>query len=91
MPSMLPYGLAEQLKAAKAEIDTPEKWASSFEELARSGKSCAVTALYHGGVEPVGRKLIDSLHECHHLADFNDSHSHAEVMALFDRAIEAAS
>ena len=89
--------IAEGLRAAKARIDTPDKWWDG-----RSGGNprteCAVIAVAMVGVSTAGmRDLIralrvpeGSLRAHHELAKYNDTHTHAELMALFDRAIEIA-
>lgn len=91
--------LKNDLIAAKALIDTPEKWGKGSFDLGR-GCYCALGAL---GVAQNGRPwgftdlaaqhLIKSLPKgWASVACFNDDFhtTHADVMALFDRAIEAA-
>lgn len=88
----------EILEAARARIDTPEKWTQGKAE--RDGKLCAIGALRmavlgharyasRAGTYVSARGLLEGLADTDP-SWFNDSHSHAEVMALFDRAIEAA-
>lgn len=81
----------EQLQAAKALIDSPEKWASSEIQLRK--RHCAVTACARVGAfygSDARSALTAPLPCTEGLAEFNDTHSHAEVMALFDRAIGGA-
>lgn len=84
------------LEAAKARIDKPQKW-SGKNAYSKDGKRvCAVVAIAISADSPIKgavarnrvRKLIPDT-DCT-LAEFNDSHTHAEVMALFDRAIARA-
>jgi hypothetical protein len=96
--------LVDDLKAAKALIDTPEKWAKGDYEF--SGCYCALGAAAKAiGFDPNDNWLNDSRARGIERAleaalpkgmafvpDFNDSASttHADIMALFQRAIEAA-
>lgn len=98
----------EHLIAAKALIDTPEKWAQG--ELARDANNdpvsmfsekavcfCAMGAVYK---VPVGWKntaeilkkldaaAAEKANQAWNIASFNDKATHAEVMQVFDRAIE---
>jgi hypothetical protein len=95
--------LADDLKAARALIDTREKWAATTAELMR-GHNCIVTALDRVSFErhvPMQHALERALPRGAHksqptsslrLSHFNDSRrtTHADIMALFDRAIAAA-
>ncbi len=91
----------EVLIAAKALIDTPEKWAHSDRELL-SHKHCAVTALGFACSNGDGdwdtarlalKAALPDVFRGQYMSQFNDDPSitHTDVMAWFDRAIEAAS
>ena len=92
--------IAQVLRDARALIDTPDKWVKGYNE--RDGCMCVLGAIakvlrsrnvipdweYSESAEmakflPAGFRQID---------DFNDhpTTTHADVMALFDRAIAAA-
>lgn len=92
------------LVAARKLIERPESWTQGWFAKNASGLStyadhddavcwCASGALIR--VAPPGhrapaRNLLDSAAGvC--IEEFNDSHSHADVLAAFDKAIEAAS
>lgn len=90
---------AEVLRAARALIDTPEKWGQGFNSR-RPGTCCALEAL---------EAVAQTTGTDHHAADdalriavplsgvytttWNDARSttHADVLAAFDRAIAAES
>lgn len=84
--------LRDDLIKAKALIDTPEKWLQGA--LKRNGCFCAMGA----GLETRNDEVLFALQ--HHLPNpawdtipgFNDAPTttHADIMALFDRAIAAA-
>ena len=84
----------EVLRAARALIDTPEKWWGGGEN---SGMGiCAMLAVRRvtdKSWNPASRALIRAIGgDAGHISlepifDFNDSHTHAEVMAAFDAAI----
>lgn len=92
--------VVENLKAAKALIDTPEKWAQGPE---REPCLCAIDAVSAvGGVwevdlsDALERALPEGFEEDHSdwnhpVAQYNDlpTTTHADIMALFDRAIAA--
>lgn len=96
---------ADQLRAAKALIDTPEKWTRG--EYARdmfgSGVDClsgeavcfctlgALGAVGAANCDPIIRKALEPVF-AGSVSMFNDSRTttHADIMALFDRAIAAA-
>lgn len=98
--------LRDDLIAAKALIDTPEKWAKG-PGVWGSDRHCAQQSLlFKGGAMdavskalPLAWKLRQWLRgrwSCLSSANiirFNDdpATTHADIMALFDRAIEAAS
>ena len=78
----------EKLIAARALIDTEDKWTQHV-YTTTDGRICASKALQHVGVhvfsgpykalaEAMGRKWV---------CDFNDTHTHEEVLAAFDQAI----
>jgi len=94
----------ENLIRAKALIDTPEKWGKDF-YYEQDGCLCVVGALGKAmGISASGGQFCDSLVRAlnaelpesapirNHLPAFNDhpDTTHADIMALFDRAIAAA-
>lgn len=84
----------EILIAVKARIDTPDKWSQGAGTGTRLCSIEAFTVI----PDAIGQSRIvaeDLLREAMNgkdasIVEFNDSHTHAEVMAAFDRAIEAA-
>lgn len=94
--------LADDLRAAKALIDTPEKWGKGDGLRGPSKpKRCAIHAVAHG--VDLGREdaMVDALTAALPegwqggllpIAEYNDdpSTTHADVLALFDRAIATA-
>lgn len=89
--------LRDDLIAAKALIDTPDKWCKG-RMYSRDGRMCAFGALYCG-FRSRDEDYVDALMLLNaqspkgRLSAFNDAPetTHADIMALFDRAIEAAS
>lgn len=100
---------AEMLRAARALIDTPEKWTQRQFAKDAAGHTidfvnpdavcfCACGALrrLHGINGRVERVLADAMSSpsgevaAVRIVNFNDTHTHAEVLAAFDRAIEEA-
>lgn len=104
--------LKDDLIAAKALIDTPDKWCKRHGHMTRrkwlffeQHSYCTIGAI---SVAPDGlmnpfRPAYDKMHEAleralppgfenRFLVAFNDAEvtTHADIMALFDRAIEAA-
>lgn len=96
----------ENLIAAKALIDTPEKWLKGALSTGDDTCFCAMGALGHAGgfglvasdKTPEMASLLDSIpasfvwvRDRHRLAAYNDhpNTTHADIMALFDRAIAA--
>lgn len=89
--------LKDDLIAARALIDSPEKWGKGSPR--PFGCLCAMDALSRGvDLQPsrfvaARAALTASLKRgAKHVAQFNDwpSTTHADIMALFDRAIDAA-
>jgi hypothetical protein len=96
--------LRDDLIAARALIDTPEKWALG--PLVEDGRRCAIRAIeavVHTDVvwrkpkHPAYQALCEALpsewtdeHGLYSVGTYNDAHEHADIMALFDRAIQAA-
>mgnify|MGYP001604621475 CR=1 FL=1 len=81
------------LRDAKALIDTPAKWTKGV-YTDDKGRRCALGALQsvtasEAGRRRAGRELERALPAWGSVTHYNDHHSHADVMALFDRAIEA--
>ncbi|WMT88237.1 hypothetical protein NO932_06410 [Pelagibacterium sp. 26DY04] len=105
-------GLKDNLIAAKALIDTPEKWAHEESQREHNGGSClcAMDACdkaieKHGLIYQEGFRIHRAIEEAlpasftardgatdDPVAQFNDhpDTTHADIMALFDRAIAAA-
>lgn len=98
--------LIENLKAARALIDTPEKWHQGWYE-SESGCLCTLGALAKAVLgktdnvrwcEPelsTAQRALEAelpkYWKARGVATFNDSprRTHADIMALFDRAISA--
>jgi len=99
--------LHDDLVAAKALIDTPEKWRKGpnfYVGKCHCAMTAAGEAIRDGGnwqdrAVAIRLAMVDALPEPFrslnhfHVIDFNDhpATTHADVMALFDRAIAAAS
>lgn len=88
----------EQLIRARAVIESPENWAKSGSEL-DGHKTCALGALsrvLEWGVigSPAHRALSAQCADAPIaglIQAFNDTHTHAEVLAAYDRAIASVS
>lgn len=92
--------IADDLRAAKTLIDTPEKWAQDAGEQGRC--YCASTALSVGvGLGPHNPRYTEAMSALRlaggfgseeEVIAFNDrgSTTHADILALFDRAIASA-
>lgn len=84
--------LREMLEATKAEIDKPQKWCRGISKDHR--RICAVNAIDRLALAPRDyNRVIAALHTATNgrsIAEFNDTHTHAEIMALFDQAIAQA-
>lgn len=90
---------ADDLRAAKALIDTPEKWGKRF--MQEGGRHCILGAVeaavgteddrFDNTLDAI-RKHLPPLH-APYISSFNDypKTSHADVMALLDRAISSES
>lgn len=102
-PGGRPTSTVEVLRAARALIDTPEKWTQGCYAKDAKGNGlppededavcfCASGALRHVDVDvDVCWPAFDALGLAvgGNIIEFNDSHSHADVLAAFDRAIAA--
>jgi hypothetical protein len=84
----------DNLIAARALIDTPEKWVNGA--LQSGNCRCAVGAAldatdYLSGWEAVNALAKQLPSPFHHVPTFNDhpDTTHADILALFDRAIAA--
>ena len=91
----------EVLRGARALIDSPSKWLKGSPVGRGTHRNCAISALCVArGVEygspSISAKDTEAWPEYVALAnacgnkmvgDWNDSHTHAEVLALFDKAI----
>jgi len=82
----------EILRAARERISDPERWCSSGPGNGRD-RVCALIALdlevggpgYANPAYELLRKAAGGL-----ISDFNDSHGHRDVLAMYDRAISSA-
>lgn len=95
---------ADTLRAARALIEKPERWAQGAVALKANGEACPATSnsacqwCASGAVEMVAQDYKESnaalrlLYEVigSPIGEFNDDHTHAEVIAAFDRAVELA-
>lgn len=101
---------SEVLIAAKALIDTPEKWTQGKYAIDAQGIDCnptssmavcrcsqgALLAVFEGysriqlTITSVGRYLGRAVDDDGDYIGFQDTHTHPEVMAMWDRAIELA-
>lgn len=92
------------LQAARSVIEKPENWCQEFLAVNSSGEQvddsapdacawCAMGALWRTRVSPDKAyevaALLRDLSGAVSLPEFNDTHSHSEVLSLFDRAIAA--
>jgi hypothetical protein len=90
--------LVDDLKAAKALIDSPEKWRQGIRPDVPlcAGEAMSEAITIHASDEMIVRKqaMVEALgfFDLDHLVAFNDKPdtTHADIMALFDRAIAAA-
>ena len=93
----------EILIAARAKIDTPQKWCRDALAKDRLGKPCApesksaVQYCFIGAIQSLGRVLPRSRVPAYEILNsvciipiehFNDRSEHADVMAAYDKAIE---
>lgn len=85
---------SELLRAAKARIDSPEKWWHGEFPAKHEGSTCAYLALTGIGGRCALRLLADAagLSTNQELVEFNDAPTttHADIMAMYDRAIALA-
>ena len=85
--------IAGILRRAKALIDTEDKW---FGPVTHQGPNCALTAINNisgkslGRDNPIYKALMRAMPGASSVAMWNNTHTHAEVMAAFDRAIALA-
>lgn len=95
--------IAEILTAAKALIDTPEKWAANGNQFTGlHGPHCASTAIGHASQLDYSKhrsacRLLEAAYSGKNSDEpalgviaWNDRSTHAEVMAGFDRAVALA-
>jgi len=85
---------AEILQAARKRITPVEQWTQGSLR-SRDGAVCALAALIDasraalGGLDVLALKILKKVTGgC--VSDFNDAHTHDEVLAAFDRAVELA-
>lgn len=94
-------GLKEDLIAARALIDTPEKWRQSRGDDGPGTPCCAMVAVSRVAAGDTDRRHAMWLVLRDHAPGFKDhatigrfndapKTTHADIMALFDRAINAA-
>lgn len=89
---------SELLRAAKARIDSPEKWWHGEFPAKHEGSTCAYLALHSIGGDPAMGFLCEAIGTptkrgfCGRIAAFNDAPTttHADIMAMYDRAIALA-
>jgi len=92
----MPNQLATDLRAARELISKKEDWYSG--RGGTIGGKCALSAgwiiaerKFGSRFNALAKQLADQLPEGQQsVSAFNDSHKHAEVLDLFDRAIQAA-
>lgn len=95
--------LRDDLIAARALIDTPEKWAKGNDISPENGRYCAAVACNQFASAQVMFQALRAAFTASHaparhilgvceIFEFNDdpATTHADIMALFDRAIAAA-
>lgn len=96
--------LVDDLRAARALIDTPEKWGKGNGHMLGNvplHKECAVTACYHvcGSVGSRYARAVEALERqipatvkpwLRALHRYNDATTHADVMSVFYRALAKA-
>lgn len=97
--------ITARLKAARARIERPENWTKLFLARSKSGLAvsadssdavawCLVGACVAGGDRTIAEEAIGRLYRAANLTSklgvWNDSHPHAEVLALLDKAIAQA-
>jgi hypothetical protein len=86
--------VVEVLQKARALIEKPEDWSpAGWSNDARTTR-CAARAISHAhGVDEYSggdaQAFFQKVIGCY-AGDFNDTHTHAEVLAAFDKAIEMA-
>lgn len=89
---------AEILRAAKARIDTPEKWGQGY-NLLSTPKRCSTQAIStalgldlmdYGVLDTAPYEVLAAVVGHDQVGNWNDApeRTHADVMAAFDRAIE---
>lgn len=81
------------LREAKALIGTPDTWCQG--EMRRGLRLCSLGAIYRASgndktAEIPWAFLQQAMSPAPSVGRFNDTHSHAEVMSAFDRAIALA-
>lgn len=85
------------LIAARELIKDPKRWCGRA-PMSKADGNCAATAIWTaahnrtapGGPADAAYYHLASTMGVKHPKDFNDTHNHAEVLAMFDRAIETA-
>lgn len=86
--------LRQKLIEARALIDTPEKLLQNGLYSDGKGCFCSLGALFQGDAYLAGARALKSAIDVpipknmSSIPWFNDNHTHAEVMAMWDRAIE---
>ncbi len=85
--------LKENLLAARKLIEVPENWACCVQEVGVPNKYCALSAIGAAvDITAEQEECADALTRAvgGHVPRFNDTHTHAEVLAAYDKAISAA-
>lgn len=85
--------VASILIAARKIIENPDDWCGHAPQTRE--ENCAATAVWKTGHNNDAQAAAAYFHLARSMGvknvkDFNDTHSHAEVLAAFDRAIEVA-
>jgi hypothetical protein len=88
------------LKLAKSLIDAPAKWSQRYmfdidNRSSENKKYCSLGAYYQASIIVCGSMKYtfsgsNDLTGGNNFAKYNDSHTHSEVMKIWDRAIELA-
>jgi hypothetical protein len=95
MQNLVVVSSYEALVKAKSLIDTPEKWIQGDAKVKYADGSCrycSVGAIYEINSKGMVylRSALININGGDSVATYNDNHTHEEVMALWDKAIELA-
>jgi hypothetical protein len=87
-----PVTALDVLKAARERISDPKRWCKGVYFDPATNQCCMQGAVWHASEPSLARGLAsEALRKLAQtsLPAFNDTHTHAEVLALFDEAIAA--